>query len=213
MEYEYGLRERQKESRRQRILESARTLFKEQGFKSATIREIAEAANVSPPTVHKYYGTKDQLLLDIVEEYYDEAASYIRKVSAGEPESPVDSITDVLNEFVEQSFDFIDCNTWRYFFENFSGPHDQKLDHCVQKLDTALYGHLDDLIENFKARGLLSRELDTGAACNTLQVLNGALFMDVLHKRFASLSDYHNKLRELVEFSLAKYAVVSAPRQ
>jgi AcrR family transcriptional regulator len=43
------------------ILESARALFAERGYRGATIRAIAASAAVDPALVHHYYGTKEKL--------------------------------------------------------------------------------------------------------------------------------------------------------
>jgi len=45
------------------ILEAARGLFAEQGFRSATIRAIAARAGVNPALVHHHFGTKDDLFV------------------------------------------------------------------------------------------------------------------------------------------------------
>lgn len=63
-----GLRERQKEDRRNRILRAAHDLFTESGYDRATIEAIAEVAQVSGVTVHNYYGTKSNVLLALVTE-------------------------------------------------------------------------------------------------------------------------------------------------
>jgi AcrR family transcriptional regulator len=46
-----------------RIQEVAVDLFDERGFDDVTIEQIAEAAEVSPSSVYRYFGTKEQLVL------------------------------------------------------------------------------------------------------------------------------------------------------
>jgi len=50
-----------------RILKAARELFVQQDPESVPIRRIAEAANVNHALVHRYYGTKDELLAAVLE--------------------------------------------------------------------------------------------------------------------------------------------------
>jgi AcrR family transcriptional regulator len=52
---------------RQAILESARLQFVEHGYEGATVRRIAAAAGVDPALVHHYFGSKDDLLLAVVQ--------------------------------------------------------------------------------------------------------------------------------------------------
>lgn len=61
-----GLRERQKEQRRQVIAEAALALFKTQGFAATTLEQIANRAGVSAPTVVNYFGGKQEILLALL---------------------------------------------------------------------------------------------------------------------------------------------------
>ncbi|MFC5176682.1 TetR family transcriptional regulator [Nocardioides taihuensis] len=45
------------------ILEAARALFAEQGFRRTTIRAVAGAAGVDPALVHHYFGSKEDLFV------------------------------------------------------------------------------------------------------------------------------------------------------
>lgn len=58
-----GLRERKKLAAMRRIQEVAVDLFDERGFEAVTIEQIADAAEVSPSSVYRYFGTKEQLVL------------------------------------------------------------------------------------------------------------------------------------------------------
>ncbi len=63
MASETGLRERKRIAAMRRIQEVALDLFDERGFDEVTIEQIAEAAEVSPSSVYRYFGTKEQLIL------------------------------------------------------------------------------------------------------------------------------------------------------
>ncbi|HEX9864389.1 MAG TPA: TetR/AcrR family transcriptional regulator [Acidimicrobiia bacterium] len=58
-----GLRERKKQAAMRRIQEKALDLFDQHGFGNVTIEEVADAADVSPSSVYRYFGTKEQLVL------------------------------------------------------------------------------------------------------------------------------------------------------
>jgi len=67
-----GLRERKRLAAMQVIQERALDLFDERGFAAVTIEEIAAAAQVSPSTVYRYFGTKEGL---IVSDEFDSLSS------------------------------------------------------------------------------------------------------------------------------------------
>lgn len=58
-----GLRERKKAKTFAAIQQHALRLFREQGYTATTVEQIAEAAEVSPSTVFRYFPTKEALVL------------------------------------------------------------------------------------------------------------------------------------------------------
>lgn len=63
-----GRRERKKAATRQALAETAIKLFLERGFDDVTVREIADAVDVSTTTLMKYFPTKEALVFDRDEE-------------------------------------------------------------------------------------------------------------------------------------------------
>ncbi|MEU4228383.1 TetR family transcriptional regulator [Nonomuraea sp. NPDC026600] len=57
-----GLRERKKAKTRALIQKEALRLFREQGYVETTVEQIAEAAEVAPSTVFRYFATKEELV-------------------------------------------------------------------------------------------------------------------------------------------------------
>jgi AcrR family transcriptional regulator len=58
-----GLRERKKAKTKAAIQLHAVRLFREQGYAATTVEQVAEAAEVSPSTVFRYFATKEDLVL------------------------------------------------------------------------------------------------------------------------------------------------------
>ena len=57
--------------RRERILESARALIAARGFEGLTMRELAQEAGVTVPTIYNLVGSKDEVLFSTVQEQTD----------------------------------------------------------------------------------------------------------------------------------------------
>ena len=69
-----GLRERKKARTRALLQEHALRLFRDQGYAETSIEQIAEAAEVSPTTVYRYFATKaDLVIYDDLDEQMIEA--------------------------------------------------------------------------------------------------------------------------------------------
>jgi len=61
---------KQREERKQRILEVARLLIADQGYEGVTMRDLAEKSLVSVPTLYNLFGGKNDLLFAAVESYF-----------------------------------------------------------------------------------------------------------------------------------------------
>ncbi|GAA2899447.1 TetR family transcriptional regulator [Streptosporangium fragile] len=84
MSEELGLRERKKLQTQRSLWHAAMALFVERGFDDVSVTEIAAAADVSKKTVFNYFPTKEDLVLQPLEERLDEPARIIRERAAGE---------------------------------------------------------------------------------------------------------------------------------
>ncbi|MFB7559568.1 TetR/AcrR family transcriptional regulator [Streptomyces brevispora] len=78
-----GLRERKKLKTRAAIRRAACRLIAEQGYDATSIEQIAEAAEVSPSTVFRYFATKEDIVL--TDEYDAFVEALIRSRPADEP--------------------------------------------------------------------------------------------------------------------------------
>jgi AcrR family transcriptional regulator len=87
-------REREKQRRREDILNTARTLFFEKGFRDTTIDDIARSAELARGTIYLYFENKEEIYATILEEgldvlrellvsSYDEAADPLTNILAG----------------------------------------------------------------------------------------------------------------------------------
>jgi AcrR family transcriptional regulator len=71
-----GLRAKKAEKTRKRILTEALQLFKRDGYEQTTMEVIADAAEVSPSTLYRYFPSKDLILLDPISGYLDFSATF-----------------------------------------------------------------------------------------------------------------------------------------
>ena len=89
-EQRLGLRERKKRRRHQAISDAAITLFLAKGFDSVSVAEVAAAAEISKPTLFRYFPAKEDLVLHRFADHEDEAA----RVVSGRPDGvrPLDAL-------------------------------------------------------------------------------------------------------------------------
>ncbi len=66
-----SLRERNKEERRQRILDAARRMLVRDGYRGLNVRALAKEAGVTQPTLYNLIGGKEQILFELVSRMVD----------------------------------------------------------------------------------------------------------------------------------------------
>jgi TetR/AcrR family transcriptional regulator len=69
-------------SSRQRLLQSAAEIFDRKGYASSSVREIVEHAGVTKPVLYYYFGSKEGLLLAILETGARDLASVVAGAGA-----------------------------------------------------------------------------------------------------------------------------------
>ncbi|MFJ8784643.1 TetR family transcriptional regulator [Streptomyces sp. NPDC102476] len=72
-----GLRQRKKQRMYETLSEIAIRLFLEKGFDAVSVAEIAAAAEVSKPTLFRYFPAKEDLVLHRIADHEDEAARVV----------------------------------------------------------------------------------------------------------------------------------------
>lgn len=79
-----NLRERKKDKTRGDLLAAALELFNKQGFTETTINQIADAVDVSPRTLLRYFPTKEDIVVSWVEDGMSVFLSSLADRPAGE---------------------------------------------------------------------------------------------------------------------------------
>lgn len=100
MSEDLGLRERKRLSAMRRIQTAALDLFEQHGFDEVTIERIAEASEVSPSSVYRYFGTKEAL---VIWDEYDPAALAAIVEELDEHE-PIEAVRRVVSAVMQQAF-------------------------------------------------------------------------------------------------------------
>ncbi|MGW0392830.1 TetR/AcrR family transcriptional regulator [Streptomyces sp. NPDC003042] len=90
MENTTGLRENKKLRTRRQLAATALELFLERGFDAVSVADVAAAAEVSKPTLFRYFPSKEDLVLDRFADHQDEAARIVRDRPAGQ--GPVEAL-------------------------------------------------------------------------------------------------------------------------
>jgi AcrR family transcriptional regulator len=84
------------------ILDSAKKMFARYGLQKTTLEEVARMARVAKATIYNYFGSKDQVYLEVLRREMDEI---VEKISSAVAQD--DLPTDKLNTFVKAKFRYM----------------------------------------------------------------------------------------------------------
>ncbi len=80
-----GLRQRTRLAVRREITKAAEALFVERGFEATTIEDIADAIGVSQRSVHRYFASKEEIVLGKFDFVAEDMLATLRSCPADEP--------------------------------------------------------------------------------------------------------------------------------
>ncbi|GHE03684.1 hypothetical protein U879_07675 [Defluviimonas sp. 20V17] len=197
-----GLRERQKEDRRARIIAAARQLFLKAGPENITIEAIAEIAGVSSVTVHNYYGTKSGVLLALVAESDRELLYTMRHDLLGKSRDPGDLLMHFLSIVCTHALKHLDKVIWRQVIAASVNGQDPRFGKLYHDLDRRLVGVLVEEIRRLQASGLWPAESDATQLGWALFNIQNARFIEFISSdhidQATALRHLRNDIRALM---------------
>ncbi|MBC7740063.1 MAG: TetR/AcrR family transcriptional regulator [Candidatus Saccharibacteria bacterium] len=167
-----GLRERQKEDRRARIIAAAKGLFAESGLENITIEAIADIAGVSGVTVHNYYGTKSGVLLALVAESDRELLETMAQKLSGQSIDLVDLVLSFASIICDHTLTHLNKAIWRQVIAASVSDSDPRFGKLYRELDDRLSRVLIEEVEALIPKGKIASSanpIDLGRALFNVQ--------------------------------------------
>jgi AcrR family transcriptional regulator len=154
------LRERQKARRRQAILEAAHGLFRERGFDSASMEQIAQRAEVSPGTIYNYFDSKGALLVRIAEHHFRERIRSQWPDTSDPRRDPACILADFIDNLLDWGMEPLDRSLWRSLYA-ISILHFSRADErAYAVMDRYLLDQIVRLCDDLAANGRLPSGVD-----------------------------------------------------
>ena len=153
------------------ILDTARKVFVEKGFKSVTMKDIVEACEISRGGLYLYFESTDQILMEVLQMEADETDDVFTEQIARE-----DTAADILTLFLKeqkkellQNKDNLTVAVYEYFFAH--KPTDKN--NMLRRQFDAGVKVIEKLIETGIDSGEFYCENPKGAAAHIMYVLEG----------------------------------------
>jgi AcrR family transcriptional regulator len=170
--------EAQREKRRADILVAASALFSQRGYHETSIADVIEAAGISRGTFYLYFDGKDELFLELIEQFVQRIIAVVEVVDPNAPE-PTQRIADNVRRVVDVVYAYRDL-TVMVLREDFGVRAD------VDEKLTRFYGFVQEMVEGALRNGAahrLTRKVDEPIVA---RALIGAFKEVLLHALGAS---------------------------
>ena len=173
---------------------SAVHLFGEKGFNATTISEITDHAGYAKGNFYRYWKSKDDLFLTIMEEKYQLYRS--RRVESLGQASTMDDVIEVIIDFLEQ---ILDDGRWARVFLEFT-IHAAGHDEVRRELNKSLYRLSSDIfaeiVEPYREAGATYPAKKLGSIVTAL--FEGYLIQMLLGGSTIDKEDLRRAIRAIV---------------
>ena len=194
-----GLRERQKASRRARILEVARKKFQDAGYSNVTIEDIAVDSDVSSVTVYNYFGSKAGLLLALVGksdliliEKLDECVKTLHQ-------SLADAVIEYGGILRQHAMLYLQKPTWREVVSASISEGSREFGRTYSDLDGVLIQKMQAMIVELQGRGLVATKIDAAALADCMFSLQNIRFFQFIADDSMEMDTVDEKFRQDLE--------------
>lgn len=147
-------REREREALRQRILEAARELFRQQDYSSVTLRKIAEKIEYSPTTIYLYFKDKHALVMELIAEGFELLR---QRMLSGQSADPVETLKCSSLEYLR--FSQAEPHYYRLMFQLEDQELNERCRQNDQRLSESCFVFLIENIDRLRQAGKLRADL------------------------------------------------------
>ena len=149
-----------KEVRRSQLIDAAISVFGTKGYRSASITDIIEAADVARGTFYLYFDSKLDAFHAVMDRYMDLYGEVVKREVARSYDNPL-LIRQRIRESLMEWLKFFNENKVlaKIVFREANAIEPDYEKKCIEKLD-ACFQHWTDSIKRFQKVGFVRRELD-----------------------------------------------------
>lgn len=150
---------------RDKILEAARQLFEEKGFEPTSVREIATLANVNVALINYHFGSKEQLLAELIEETTNQTHLKLSDITKSSV-PPSEKLFQAIDVLVDRIF-----SSKRYYqmiHRELSTPQRPELNDRIAKPLKRNREELQKMIEEGLRKKVFKKDTDIDLTISTI---------------------------------------------
>jgi AcrR family transcriptional regulator len=211
-EFMTGIRQKKRARTETAILRAAASLITRKGFEHTSIEDIAGRAEVGVGTVYNYFGSKNALLLALMQSDTEDLLKEGEAVLAQPAKKAETALTKLFWIYAKGLLGRYDRRLLREVFAAaFHQP--EELGQELTRMDFQLMGQVGRLIESFQSDGILKKSLSVEQAS---LVLYGAFAVAVImYLQYAEmpLETVREQMATSIELILGDWKAPEPPTQ
>lgn len=202
-----GMRERKRLERSDAIVDAATELFRSKGYEGTTMEEIAEGADVSAPTLYRYFPTKAALLTAFLWKARERRAGmlddYFEKSATLDPVAAISGLLLLNNRSVGSRKD---RRLWRESMGALLRIHDQAYDE-FRLIKQEFENRIEEMLEQLRRLSLISKDTPIPSMVAVLYAVANENFNRMIANEFKTLEDEKRAMDQQVELVLRGWLV------
>lgn len=179
-----------------KILTAARELFEEKGFDLTSVREIAAQAGVNVALINYHFGSKENLLLTILENSMDVTRMKLSDINSSNL-SPEEKLKQVTTLYVSKLF--TNCKYYQFIHREFSNTTRVELIDGFMKILTRNSNELRRFLEDVQKKKAFRKEADLVMVMATMSGIVYQTTHTLLGKRFRRAGEDDEAYQKRIE--------------
>jgi AcrR family transcriptional regulator len=205
-----GIRQKRHDKTQSAILRATAALIAKKGFAQTSVEDIAQRAEVGVGTVYNYFGSKNSLLLALMQRDTKDLLKEGEAVSAHPGEKPESVLAELFWIYARGFLSRYERKVLREVFAvAFYQP--EELGRELTRLDYQLMAQVGRLIEQFQRDGTLKKSLPVEQAALVLYAAFAIAVMTYLQYAEMSLESVRAQIASSIELILGDWKVTNLP--
>ena len=146
------------QKRRERILAEARNLLARDGFDALNLRDLANKADVTVPTIYNLIGNKEEVLLALADEVLAEIEARFPNKDAADPLDAAAAVVTGCAQIFSENTDYYRAAFLALENLDQSGQHHDEVERVYVWAETLMHRGIDTCTSAGLLRGRISRE-------------------------------------------------------
>lgn len=201
-----GIREKKRARTEADILRSLSYLLAKKGFVKTTVEDIARRAQVGVGTVYNYFGSKNELLLALMQRDTEELLRDGQAILAWPGDEPHAAVSNLFSMYAEKFLSRYDRKMLREVFAAvFYQP--EAIGRNITRLDYLLIRQVAELLESFQRVGAIRKSLAVEQAALVLYGAFAILIMMYLQYEEMPLAEVQDRMRSSISLIFSEWTL------